>query len=87
VLLALVLDVPLAPILDVLLAQILNVARVRSPTREQSVDNEDAGMVMEYQQPTHSCLTRPTIVFLCGQRSIFMGKLRKLWFPARLWDS
>ena len=66
--LALVLDVPLAPILDVLRAQILdvvraqilNVARVRSPTRELSVDNEDAGVAVEYQQPAHSCLARGT---------------------------
>ena len=55
--LALIPDVLLAQILDVVRAQILNVARVRSPTREQSVDNKDASTAMEYQQPTHSCLT------------------------------
>jgi hypothetical protein len=56
VLLALILNVPLAPILDVLLAQILDVVRAQI----LNVDNEDAGMAMEYQQPTHSCLTRGT---------------------------
>lgn len=50
----------LTQILDVVQAQILNVVRVQSPTREQSVDNEDAGIAIEYQQPTHSCLTRGT---------------------------
>lgn len=59
-LLAPILHVLLTQILGVVRAQILNVARVQSPTREQSVDNEDAGMAMEYQQQTHSCLTRGT---------------------------